>query len=157
MGPAFIMMLASIASFFLVYTGHSKLDRGLGITAGIACLITAIFPVTSDIVFIKIAHIVGAGIFFMSVSFFSLFLFTKTDPKKEMTNAKKKRNIVYRVCGILMLTFFGLVILDSILGAVIPAFKVWAENVAITLILESLLLWAFGVSWFVKGYVLWKD
>ena len=65
---------------------------------------------------------------------------------------KRARNEVYRLCGVLMLACIGLIgvyklgLDESPLQHLKPVF--W---------LESLALWAFGVSWFVKGETILTD
>ena len=53
-------------------------------------------------------HNVFAITFFLLLAYNSLFLFTKTTG--EMTPEKKKRNIIFRVCGIGMIASFLLLI-----------------------------------------------
>jgi hypothetical protein len=65
---------------------------------------------------------------------------------------KKIRNRIYVGCGVIMLACIGSIALYYVL----------LQNTFITTIkpvfwLESLALWAFGWSWFVKGETLWRD
>ena len=69
-----------------------------------------------------------------------------------MTPEKQKRNAIYLTCAIVMIICIATIGLfkDSLEGSLwigIPA--VYA--------LETLALWAFGVSWFIKGETLFKD
>ena len=65
---------------------------------------------------------------------------------------KKIRNRVYVTCGLVILACIALIGLYSAL---------W-RNTAVSAIkpvlcLETLMIWAFGVSWFIKGETLGKD
>ena len=89
----------------------------------------------------------------MVLSYFSLVLFTKTKEGELPTPEKKRRNVVYVVCGVVILVCIALIGLFHLffkdtkaLADLKPVF--W---------LESLALWAFGISWFVKGQTLWQD
>jgi hypothetical protein len=69
-----------------------------------------------------------------------------------MTPEKKIRNGIYKACGVIMLACIASIALyyaflrETPVSVIKPVF--W---------LESLALWAFGWSWFVKGKTLWKD
>jgi hypothetical protein len=84
------------------------------------------------------------------LSYISIFLFTKSSGN--ITSEKKKRNNIYRICGIIML----------ISAAAIPIVKISAiyQHVYFikpTLILETSALVSFGFSWLIKGEFLLKD
>ena len=70
----------------------------------------------------------------------SFFLFTKT--AGEMTQQKKIKNIIYRVCGVGMLAAFLLMLLQFI-----PGFDCYN----LTWIVEAIALFFFGFSWIVKS------
>ena len=59
-----------------------------------------------------------------------------------MTNRKRKRNIIYRVCGIGMITSFIFIIPVSIL-------KIWGG----IWLIEAVALSFFGISWLTKSDV----
>ena len=75
---------------------------------------------------------------------------TETKDKKTMTNNKKKRNIVYITCGIIIIVALAIVLLVKC----IPGFIVYKN---IVFILETIMLIAFGISWLVKGETILKD
>jgi hypothetical protein len=72
-----------------------------------------------------------------------------------MTRQKKKRNIVYYICGglicfgILCIALLNLTGLFQFLG--IEKFRFW------TFLFEALSLYAFGLSWLTKGEGLFPD
>ena len=92
----------------------------------------------------------AATVMFLTLAYFSYCLFTKSNGQP--TPQKRKRNVVYRICGvaivacIVLVGVFKLFLAATPIADLDPAF--W---------LESLALWAFGISWFVKGETLWKD
>jgi hypothetical protein len=116
--------------------------------AGLAGLLICLFPcgVVSGLVgtFHLAAaisgriHNISAVIFFILLSYNSLFLFTKSNG--EMTPLKKKRNVVFRVCGIGMVLSLLLIIPVTILG-------IYGG----TWLVEALALGFFGVSWLTKA------
>jgi Na+/melibiose symporter-like transporter len=71
-----------------------------------------------------------------------------------MTKQKKKRNKIYQWCGIIMLGGILLIFLYFLfLKNIFPQLT----NIKPVFWLESFALWAFGISWLVKGEVLLKD
>ncbi len=84
------------------------------------------------------------------LAYFPLFLFTKTGTSTP-TRQKRLRNRIYRVCGA---TIVVCIVLCGI-------YLVWFPDTLLFLHpvfwLETLALWAFGFSWFVKGETLWRD
>lgn len=148
----FVGVLFVVAFYMFAYRGHETKDNRLGDLACIAALGVALFPVSEkqaglgDIV--HVLHYVSAILLFGALAAFCLWLFPKSDlasPRKW----KLRRNRVYRACGWTMLLCMALVPIlsgaDS-LAKLRPVF--W---------LESILLLAFGLSWFVKGDTLLKD
>jgi len=98
-------------------------------------------------------HGIFAALLFLTLSYFSLFLFTKTDSSKIPSPRKMQRNEVYRACGYTMLVCIALVPLIKFLpqlgGAIAkydPVF--WLEAIAIV---------AFGISWLTKGEAILSD
>ncbi|MEP6844587.1 MAG: hypothetical protein ABI861_01225 [Panacibacter sp.] len=95
-------------------------------------------------------HFVSSGIFFVILSYMSIFLFTKSRGIK--TQNKIKRNRIYRVCGIIMLVSVIGIPIDNI-----PAIHEQISFLKPTLILETLALLSFGISWLTKGEFILKD
>jgi hypothetical protein len=94
---------------------------------------------------------ISGALFFLALSFNSLFLFTRRHPGV-MGKEKRRRNGIYRSCGIVMALAMAwiaastFVFEETMLAAMPPV-----------LIPESVALLAFGVSWLVKGNTLFKD
>jgi len=85
-------------------------------------------------------HNISAVIFFLLLAYNSLFLFTKSSG--EMTEKKKKRNIIFKICGIGMVISLVCIVPFSI-------FDVWGG----TWLVEMFALAFFGVSWLTKSNV----
>ena len=63
---------------------------------------------------------------------------------------KKKRNIIYIICGCVILAMMILLLIVMLVPSLIPF-------IGIVFVLESICLVAFGISWLVKGETLFKD
>ncbi|HXV60788.1 MAG TPA: DUF998 domain-containing protein [Vicinamibacteria bacterium] len=146
----FVGILFAIAWFMFTYKGYERKDDLAGDLACFFALGVALFPTTSARLWIRTVHFVCAAALLLVLSYFSLRLFTKTGGSP--TPQKLQRNKVYRVCGWIMLAcigsilFYYLFLEESALAALKPVF--W---------LESFALWAFGVSWTIKGEMLLQD
>ena len=143
----FMIILGSAGMLLICYEGYDRLDNIICTLAGIFGICICIFP--CGIIPIKNVgtfqipsnisawlHNVSAFIFFGLLAFNSLFLFTKSSG--EMTNEKKKRNIIFRVCGVGMLASFLLLI------------PLWNVSFGVWLV-EAVALMFFGISWLTKS------
>lgn len=94
-------------------------------------------------------HIGCAATLFIFLAFYSFRVFPYVDEKRHrkngaLTNAKSRRNNIYYISG--------WIIVISIIT--IASQKLWGNNwqkYNLTLWFEAFALWAFGVSWVVKG------
>ena len=160
MRDVFVGTLCAIGVYLWGYKGYSRQDNRLGNLAGSSAIGVALFPTTPLVdpspidKIIGGAHFVFAASFFITLAYMALFLFTKSDRHEKPTPKKRQRNVVYRICGSIILVAMGLLVVygllpDSIasrLESLDPVF--WLESIAIV---------AFGVSWFVKGEGILKD
>lgn len=160
----FVGILVAFSVFLVSYRGYTVLDSLVTTVIGVCGLGTALFPcenadVTSPVgVFMlddavsNVVHLVCAALFFVLLAFNALFLFTRSNSAIERHTAKWYRNLVYRICGSLILIC---------MAAMIPAL-LWkgtsfpGSDYAV-LILETIMLFAFGISWLVKGGALFGD
>lgn len=160
----FLVGLLFVVSLFLMtYKGTFNIDMVVTTITGIAGLCVATFPCyneqyegqrvgifqlypeTSNVV-----HLTCAALFFLLLAINSYFLFTRIIDA--VTPQKLKRNTIYRVCGI--------VIFGCLIGLFVSMIFLTPEqraNIRIVLILETIALLAFGVSWLVKGQTIWPD
>jgi hypothetical protein len=146
---AFVGILFTIAWFLFTYRGYALIDDVAGNLACVFALAVALFPNTGTATE-RTVHFAAALALFLVLAFYSLFLFTKSEGAP--TNRKRMRNTVYRACGVaILLCIAGIglsytVLSPAVFVALHPVF--W---------LETLALWAFGLSWFVKGETILKD
>jgi hypothetical protein len=158
MRDVLVGMLFAMGFFLLSYRGYERADDIAGDLGFVFALGVALFPTkppgTSGFNIIGAIHMAFTVLFFTTLIYFSLFLFTKTDPEKPPTQRKLQRNKVYRICGITMSTcvlFIAVyVFFPQKLAALFKPYKpvFWLEATAIL---------AFGFSWLVKGETLLRD
>lgn len=145
----FMIILGSAGILLFTYKGYDTVDDILNTAAGIFGLGICLFPcgatsdpyigtfqlptATSDIL-----HLVSAIGFFAILAYNSIFQFTKgvIDP----TPNKKKRNVIFRICGIGMIASFILLPLANIIEI---SHVIW--------VIETIALAFFGVSWLTKA------
>jgi hypothetical protein len=141
----FMIILGASGILLFNYHGYDKVDDVLNTIAAACGFGVCLFPCAATtaqyvgtfnlpVAISDILHMVSAIGFFVILSYNSLFQFTKGSP--EPTENKKKRNIIFRVCGIGMLASFLLLPLP------IPHI-VW--------IVEMIALTFFGISWITKA------
>jgi len=146
---AFVGEVFTIAWFLFTYRGYDWRDNTAGNLACVFALGVALFP-NSGPAGERTVHIVSATGLFLVLAYFSFFLFTLSAGSP--TPQKIVRNRIYRTCGAVIVVCVGLAAADYVfsntspLRALSPMF--WLESGA---------LWAFGVSWFVKGETIFKD
>src|SRR6478752_5345635 len=155
MRNVFVGSMVANGVFFLSYR-YARADAALAALIGLAAIGVALFPTTPVLptpgqIALGAVHFVSATIFFLALAGFSFFIFTRTDPSRPMTPEKRKRNVLYRVSGILIVVCMALIALVNLLPTdaiddLQPVF--WLETVASV---------SFGVSWLVKGETLLKD
>jgi hypothetical protein len=69
-------------------------------------------------------------------------------PSGRQPAPKRRRNVVYRVCGVTILSCVGLAALSNVLS--MPVTVRWP----LVFTFEAIAVFAFGISWFVKGQTL---
>lgn len=146
---ALVGVLFAIGWFLFTYRGYERKDDIAGNLACVFVLGVALFPNSGE-PWERAIHFSSAGLLFLVLAYFSLVLFTKSSGTP--TAQKLKRNRVYAICGVAILLCIAAIgvyyafLQSSSIAALKPVF--W---------LESLALWTFGISWFVKGETLWRD
>jgi hypothetical protein len=154
-GNGFVGIMCAVSLFMFSYLGHDFKDNFLGHLAGLFALGIAFFPnnIADPWTTIPIIHLCSAFLFFITLIFFSLWLFPKTD-QEILSEQKKKRNMVFRICGYTMIICIALIfIYMAWIVKVIPN-NGWFQPV---FWLESFALLAFGISWVTKGQLIYKD
>lgn len=146
---ALVGILFAVGWFLFTYRGYERTDDIAGNLACLFAIGVALFP-DSGAPWERVIHFASATALFLTLSYFALFLFTKSGGSP--TPMKRARNRVYRTCGVIMLAciagigLYSALLQDTPLAAFKPVF--WLESAA---------LWAFGVSWFVKGETILTD
>ena len=164
MGHYMTGTLCAVSLFMFSYKGYGPKDLWAGRGASLFSLAVAFFPCSNfnplseckvlelkGNQVINLIHFGSAACLFLIFSFFCLFLFTKSSGHP--TNRKKQRNVVYRVCGIIILLSIILILLYSVIPAIHELFKEYKP----IFWLETLALLAFGFSWLTKGEGLLPD
>lgn len=155
----FMIILGAAGIFLICYNGYDRQDDIICTLAGCFALGICLFscategliarwPELTDLTAVGtfqinpavsgILHNICAVGFFLLLAYNSIFLFTKSSGN--MTENKKKRNIIFRVCGIGMIVSFLAIIPISI-------FKLWGG----VWFVEALALGFFGISWLTKA------
>jgi hypothetical protein len=151
-GSVFVGSMCALAVFFLSYNHrplpHYELDNIVSNVACIAALGVAFFPTarsashaTSGERVVAVVHLVSAAILFVSLAYFSLFLFRKRQGS-DTGPRKRWRNRIYTACGV--------VIVVAVVGVPVANALSWP----VLLPLEWVAVFAFSVSWLVKGGLL---
>ena len=160
MRDVFVGIMFAYGFFLLSYKGWERKDNIAGTLACVFALGVALFPtphggsVTTCERIMGIIHFISAAAFFLTLIYFCLCLFTKTNPEKDPTKKKKQRNRIYRFCGYGMLTCIVLIGIISILPGSVTSLLKGCKPV---FWLESLAIFFFGFSWFTKGEAILKD
>ena len=144
----FMGILISASILLMCYKGYDLQDDIVLSLSGLMGLCICLFPtwtssrelvgtfqLTPDVS--STLHNISAIIFFILLSYNSIFLFTKGDGSP--TKKKKVRNIIYIVCGVGMLASFAILLLPSFY------IQVW--------LVETIALFFFGVSFLTKADV----
>lgn len=155
----FMIILGAAGIFLICYNGYDRQDDVICTLAGCFAIGICLFscatkdlipkwPELADLVRVGtfqiipwvsgILHNICAVGFFLLLAYNSIFLFTKSSGI--MTENKKKRNIIFRVCGIGMVASFLAIIPINI-------FDLWGG----TWLIEAIALGFFGVSWLTKA------
>lgn len=158
MGDVFVGSLSAVGIFLFSYRGYARIDAVAGNLAALCAVGLALFPTapvapTMQQSVIGYVHLAFAAGFFLTLAFFALFLFRKTNPDVPPTRMKVVRNFVYTLCG-------GVIIASIFVIALIQIVTQSGEeflNYSPVFWLESLACVAFGISWFVKGEAILGD
>lgn len=138
--------LSLCAFFLLTYKGYDLGDRAYTLAAAVSAILIIAFPcaaapmdyvglVACPIKVSDFIHMVAAIVLFGSFALMTLFRFTK--------GKHKRRNAIYRTCGIIMLVSMAVVGIGTVFG--FPGYT--------TMLCETVMLEAFAVAWIIKSGV----
>jgi uncharacterized protein YacL len=156
-----------LGSFLICYRGKEKNENHIATLAGIAALLVSTFPTDFDsyehfgsCLYLSVytskpwfsnVHLGSATVMFLCFIYFCFCIFPKKDNVNAPANDPKKkiRNIIYRVCGIVIslsiLSIALLYCIKSLRELISPFFSSYI------FFFETTALFAFGTSWLVKG------
>lgn len=168
----FVIILSLLAVFLLIYKGKEPIDFYVSSIAGIFALCVVLFPTSTiseklpdaDHIYSMtvfrantarvIFHYVSAAIFLSCLAYMAIFIFTRSDSEpRERTRNKRRRNRIYRVCGVIMLIAI-LIILANVLKIISDDVF---TNYHITFWMETIAVESFGFAWLVKAQVFFPD
>ncbi|QQR87106.1 MAG: DUF998 domain-containing protein [Flavobacteriales bacterium] len=154
---AFVGVLVTLGVYLFAYQGYAnsdnRWDRIAARVAGLCAVSVALFPMQPDpgacpnpqwmTEGVSHLHFGSAALLFTTFACIALFLFRKKSGTP--TKAKRTRNAIYLACGLSIIGALLFIVWQFIPkgeGEPAPADIFWPEAVAI---------WAFGISWLVKG------
>lgn len=107
----FVGVLLAFSVFLITYKGYDLLDNVITVIIGISGIGTALFPCKNPAVLERVSflmlcnsttsivHYISAALFFVLLSFNSIFLFTKSKNGVQRKSRKYYRNTIYIACG----------------------------------------------------------
>lgn len=165
----FVGILSAVSLTFFVFKGYNVIDEVFGKIACISCIGIIAFPtkicqptlchITSSTDALKSTlHFTSAGIFFGCLVVFSLFLFPlsyKGIEQQHRTKRMKWRNFIYKFSGIIIIVAMFLIFTFSKLVSK----EIHDDYIQYNPVfwLETVMLFAFAISWLTKSQHVWPD
>jgi len=160
MRDVFVGILCVVGIFMVANQAFERPDRIASTFAGICAIGVAMFPTdgtitcgTQDAVtkLTGTVHYISASSLFLAFAYMSILRFTKSShAKQHRTGRKKIRNAIYLACGWTIVACIAIILVHHLTtdtpNGWLPTF--W---------LEAISLFAFGISWLVKGETILKD
>jgi hypothetical protein len=156
MRNVFVGSLCAVGVFLICYR-YRHWDDVFATIGGVCAIGVAVCPTrpadaTRLAATVGVLHVVFAALFLVNMALMCWFLFTLTDrPAGQRTAAKNARNLLYRVCAVLVVAFTALAGLSSFVS------QSFGDRVHPLFWCEALATFAFGLAWFVKGETLLQD
>jgi len=154
----FVGSLCAIAMFMLCCRGYDWQDELAGIFSAVCALGVAFFPTAPDDCATQRQHHIGfvhytfAALLFLTLAYFCLVLFKMSAKDKIMTRKKAQRNLVYTVCGCVILASILLIVVLKFLSV-----RYLFGSLGSVFCFETTALLAFGTAWLIKGETFLKD
>lgn len=172
-GDILVVVLCILGTLLITYKGYNWKEQLLTCIAGICGMGVAFVPTTKDCLTCNLSVHTGSGgvfdfitgkwwhfgfaaTFLFCLAIMSLVFFTKKDEFTAIKSLdgsltqKGKRNIVYKICG--------WVIIASLVIMGVYFISGWRfKKLPFVFIFESIAVIAFGISWLTKGQTLWPD
>jgi hypothetical protein len=150
--------LCSIAIFSFFCLGYDIKDEIASKLSGLFAFGVAFCPTAPDSgathqqVVVGDVHLTFATLLFITLAYFCFCLFTLTTPGLAPTRKKLQRNLVYRICG-------GVILVSIVICArskLLPNMTMIGP-LGTMFCFETTALIAFGTAWLVKGGTILKD
>ena len=154
----FVGSLCAIAMFMLCCRGYDWKDEVAGIFSAVCALGVAFFPTTPDFGAtpgqqqIGTLHYIFAALLFLTLAYFCLVLFKMTAKGRVVTRKKKQRNLLYTVCGWVIIASILLIVILKLL-----TIRYLPGGLGSVFCFETTALLAFGTAWLIKGETFLKD
>ena len=160
----FVGALCALGLFLIAYVGYDLGDRLVTDAAGVFAVGVAFFPTTATVEsplsvtcqtvaqlstrdqVVGDIHAVSAALFFAFLAWMAI-RFTNTD-QPQPSPQKLLRNHIYKICAIVIIVCLAALVITNFLPTSFTSVFPWR------LLYEALAIFAFGVSWFVKGQTL---
>jgi hypothetical protein len=170
-GDILVVLLSVLGVFLFTYNGYNWKEKVLTTVAALCALGVAFSPTGSRSVEIDqnsvhtainfgghLIHFLFAGVFFLALAIVTLIYFPKSDAPTIRKHdgkktAKEKRNVVYRICGWIMIGSVALLLIYFLLLEL----DVFKTNFPVVFVLEAIAVEAFGIAWITKGETLLPD
>jgi len=169
----FVGFNCAVALFLYAYRGHDWMDNLAGylgciFVLGVAFLPCSVSnagqpclaPVTVQHPLVAQLHNLCALLYFIVLIVYALLLFPKTHmdmvtgKKRFMERQKHKRNMVYYICGsIMVISLFLILAYMFLLKNHYPAL----QDLHPVFWLEFMVLLSFGITWLTKGQLFFRD
>jgi hypothetical protein len=157
-------VLCALGLFLIAYVGYDLGDRLVTDAAGVFAVGVALFPTKPTVAsppsvacqtvaqlstreqVVGDMHLAFAGLMFVFLAWMAI-RFTNTD-SSQPSPQKLLRNRIYQICAIVIVVCLVAAVITSFLPASVKGSFPWL------FLWEALAIFAFGVSWFVKGQTL---
>lgn len=172
-GDILVVVLCLMGAFLMTYKGYHWTEHLLTFCAGICGIGVAFMPTKEECLQCALSvhtnnggvfnsmvgskwHFIFAATFLFCLAIMSLVFFTRSKPDDDhkllngQLNQKGKRNIVFKICGWVMIASLVILGVYFIIEPELGKFP-------IVFIFETIAVVAFGVSWITKGQTLWPD
>ena len=157
----FVGVMCSIGIFLFCYRGYDAIENWTANLAALAAIGVALFPMdpNSDPLHqstvLGYLHTLCGGTFFFTLTIYSLYFFPHTPISFRIQSMDEKRDAIYRLSGIAMLTSMGAMGLQLFIfyGVVKEFFSSWN----LIFWMEWIAVWAFAFAWLTKGEAILAD
>lgn len=154
----FVGIMCAIGIFLYCYQGYDWAEYWTGKLACASAIGVALFPLDANSDPLRQSTLAGylhsasGGMFFLTLSVYSLYHFPRTTLGVRVQSLDEKRDAIYRLSGIAIIgsmTAMGLYLL------VIPAsFKAILTGYNFLFWMEWVAVWAFSMAWLTKGHAI---